>query len=389
MPEVFDWQRVADPQAVLGRAVQALLAGRVVAFPTQTSYVLAAAVTAPEAVGHVAALRSPTRPAALAARGEPDALAWAPALGIAGRRLARRCWPGPVVLALAGVEPGLLDRLPEPVRELVCGAEGLRLWTPDHEAVLETLFHLSDSVVLAGVEGGPEEITAAAGDRLECIIADEIVPGQMLTVVRLGGDRWEVLRPGAVSAEELARLTNRVTVFVCTGNTCRSPLAEALCKKRLADRLGCAADELPARGFSVLSAGLAAMMGGEAAAEAVEVAHSYGADLARHRSRPLTVELAAQADDLIGMTRGHVTMMSEYYPRLGGEPRLLHPAGEDIADPVGCPRDVYEECARQIWQSLDSLVAEIVNEKTAPLTPTPLPTVGERGRGEGEPRPAD
>src|SRR5262249_5858392 len=168
MPEVFDWQRVADPQAVLGRAVQALLAGRVVAFPTQTSYVLAAAVTAPEAVGHVAALRSPTRPAALAARGEPDALAWAPALGIAGRRLARRCWPGPVVLALAGVEPGLLDRLPEPVRELVCGAEGLRLWTPDHEAVLETLFHLSDSVVLAGVEGGPEEITAAAGDRLEC-----------------------------------------------------------------------------------------------------------------------------------------------------------------------------------------------------------------------------
>jgi protein-tyrosine phosphatase len=362
MPEVFDWQRVADPQAVLERAAQALRAGRVVAFPTQTSYVLAAAVTAPEAVRHVAALRSPTCPAVLAARGESDALAWAPALGVAGRRLARRCWPGPVVLSLAGVEPGLLDRLPEAVREIVRGAEGLRLWTPDHEAVLETLFHVSDAVLLAGVEGGPEEIASAAGDRVECIVTDEILPGRTLTTVRLDGDGWEVVRPGAVTAEELTRLTNRVTVFVCTGNTCRSPLAGALCKKQLADRLGCAADELPVQGFSVLSAGLAAMMGGEAAAEAVEVAHSYGADLTQHRSRPLTVELAAQADDLIGMTRGHVTMMSEYYPRLGGQPRLLHPAGEDLADPVGCPRDVYEECARQIWQSLDSLVAEIAGE---------------------------
>jgi protein-tyrosine phosphatase len=163
-----------------------------------------------------------------------------------------------------------------------------------------------------------------------------------------------------VSAEQLARLTNCVIVFVCTGNTCRSPLAEALCKKRLADRLGCTPDELPARGFSVLSAGMAAMMGGEAAAEAIEVVRGYGADLSRHESRPLSVALAAQADLLIGMTSSHVTMMSEYYPRLGAEPRLLNPSGADLADPVGCPRDVYEDCARQIWQSLEALLAEEV-----------------------------
>ena len=62
-----------------------------------------------------------------------------------------------------------------------------------------------------------------------------------------------------------------LVVFVCTGNTCRSPLAEALCKKRLADALGCAMADLPGRGFFVCSAGLAAMMGGPAAAEAVDV----------------------------------------------------------------------------------------------------------------------
>jgi len=66
--------------------------------------------------------------------------------------------------------------------------------------------------------------------------------------------------------------------------------------------------------------------------------------------------LAAQADYLIGMTGSHVTTMTEYYPRLGAEPHLLSPSGEDIADPVGCSRDVYEECARQIWQALEPLL---------------------------------
>jgi protein-tyrosine phosphatase len=357
MPEVLDWQGVADPQAVLDRAARALHAGRVVAFPTSTSYVLAASVTAPDAVGRVAGLRSPAWPAALAATGEPDVAAWLPGLSVAARRLARRCWPGPVVLALPDVRPNL----PDVVRELVYGPEGLRLWAPDHGALLETMFQLADPLVLAGVSGGPEEIAAAAGDGVEFILADGVPSGQAPTVVRINGG-WSVVRPGVVAAEELARLTNNVVVFVCTGNTCRSPLAEVLFKKRLAERLGCTVDDLPARGFSVLSAGLAAMMGSAAAEEAVEVAREYGADLAGHRSRPLSADLAAQADHLVAMTRGHAAMMSEYYPRLGATPRLLDPGGADLADPVGEPRDVYEQCARQIWQSLGPLVDEIAGE---------------------------
>jgi protein-tyrosine phosphatase len=148
-------------------------------------------------------------------------------------------------------------------------------------------------------------------------------------------------------------------VFVCTGNTCRSPLAEALCKKRLADRLGCAVQELPALGFFVLSAGLAAMMGGAAAPEAVEVAGTFGADLEGHRSRPLTPELAAQADYLVVMTRSHARSLRQQFPRLGAQPRLLHPGGEDIADPIGCDKPVYEQCGQQIWQYLEGLVAQL------------------------------
>src|SRR5262249_55498338 len=123
------------------------------------------------------------------------------------------------------------------------------------------------------------------------------------TVVAVNGDGWHVLAEGAVSPEALARQSACLVVFVCTGNTCRSPLAEALFRRRLAERRGWAADELPARGFYVLSAGRAAGAGGPAAAEAVEVARAYGADLAAHQSRPLTADLAAQADYLVAMTR--------------------------------------------------------------------------------------
>ena len=71
---------------------------------------------------------------------------------------------------------------------------------------------------------------------------------------------------------------------MCTGNTCRSPLAEALAKKVLADRLGCTADELPGRGFWVLSAGVSAYGGGPASEESVTVAAEFGADLSGHRA---------------------------------------------------------------------------------------------------------
>jgi protein-tyrosine phosphatase len=173
-------------------------------------------------------------------------------------------------------------------------------------------------------------------------------------VVEGQGASWQATGPGAARPQKPC-----LVVFVCTGNTCRSPLAEALCKARLAERLGCAAAELPARGFHIVSAGLFAFSGGPAAEEAVEVARAYGADLAGHRSQPLTTELAARADYLVTMTSGHLAILAEMVKGLRTRPRLLSPNGEDLADPVGCPRNVYEECAGQIWRFLDPLIDEL------------------------------
>jgi protein-tyrosine phosphatase len=166
-----------------------------------------------------------------------------------------------------------------------------------------------------------------------------------------------------VPAEQIHQQMACWIVFVCTGNTCRSPLAEALCKKLLADRLGCAVEELPARGYHVVSAGVSALGGGPAAAEAEQVARGFGADLSAHRSQPLTMELAARADYLLGMTRSHVRALMDYFGHLGVVPRLLDPVG-DIADPIGSDQQVYDECGQQIWRQLETFVTEI-----APTSP--------------------
>jgi protein-tyrosine phosphatase len=102
------------------------------------------------------------------------------------------------------------------------------------------------------------------------------------------------------------------------------------------------------------------MMGGSAALEAVEAAQRWGADLSGHRSQPLTAELAGQADYLVLMTRSHVRALLEQFPGLAVRPRLLDPAGDDLADPIGSAQPIYDQCGQQIWSHLTPLLAEIV-----------------------------
>jgi protein-tyrosine phosphatase len=376
MPEVLDWQNADDPRELVRRAADALRIGRLVAFPTETVYAVAASALQPEAVERLHRLKGGGDvPLALAVRGAGDAVDWVPGLGGLGRRLARRCWPGPLALVSgAGVETGLAGRLPEAVRRRVAPSGKLRLRAPAHDAVLGALRRLPGPVVLASADRPgqaepvwPEQVFANLGDDVDVLVADGPSRfGRAATVVEVEDDRWTVLREGVVPAGLVERQSACLIIFVCTGNTCRSPLAEVLCKKLLAERLGGTPEELPQRGFLVLSAGIAAMMEGTAAEEAVDVARAYGADLGGHRTRPLTAELVAQADYVVGMTQGHVLAVAGQYPHLGPRPRLLSAEGDDIADPVGCELAVYQQCAEQLWRHLQRFVAELPLESTSP-----------------------
>jgi protein-tyrosine phosphatase len=391
-PEVLDWRESPDPQAVVERAARTLAAGGLVAFPTDTVYTLAARALDPVAVDRLPRPAPPGRhvqtasgepswgEAVLAVHGASDALARVPAMSLLGQRLARRCWPGPVTLAFPG---GHTADLPDSVARRLAPGGRLHLRSPAHLALHLVLRASGGPLVLA------ETDAVTAGELLRSLPTDAgpgtlvlddgpTLCGQPATVVGVDGARWQVLREGAVTVEAVRRQTACLVLFVCTGNTCRSPLAEALFRRKLADRLGCHPDDLTERGFVVQSAGLAAMMGGGAAEESVRQARAYGAALEGHVSQPLTPALAAQADHLVVMTRGHLQSVQTGFRRLAAEPRLLDPAGDDLADPIGGSPEVYRQCAARIWQHLDRLAEDLLGSPAGrpgqpPATPETFP----------------
>lgn len=150
-------------------------------------------------------------------------------------------------------------------------------------------------------------------------------------------------------------LPRRSVLFVCTGNTCRSPLAEVLCKRLLADRLGCTPNDLPARGFFVTSAGVMAYPGEVASEGAVTAAAELGADLSAHRSRPVTPELLANATDVLAMTGGHLAVLAYRFPNVGPPPLPLADR-HDIPDPIGGELEEYRACAQAIAAQLDQFI---------------------------------
>src|SRR5262245_3367558 len=99
MAEVLDWRNQANQQAVIVAAAKALGDGRIVLFPTECGYCAAASPMVPEAVDRLARLQATeARPLTLALASDEQALEWAPEMSRLARRLARRCWPGPVTL---------------------------------------------------------------------------------------------------------------------------------------------------------------------------------------------------------------------------------------------------------------------------------------------------
>lgn len=362
-PVVIDIRSAEDLRDVVHRAVQALAEGRLVAFPTETVYGLAASALSENAVEQLAAARGKQKPnsLALAVKSAEDALDYVPDLSPLGQRLARRCWPGPVTLVVEDKHPeGLIQQLPQSVRDMVINDGLVRLRSPAHPVILDVLRLLPGPVVMASAnhEGEAESVTAeevvsALDGKVQLVLDDGRSRfAQPATVVRIKEQEFEIANPGVVSDKVLKRLSGFMVLLICTGNTCRSPMAEEILRHMIAERMGCRPEEIEDQGMIVMSAGIAAMMGGRASAEAVAVGDRLGFDLRNHESQPLTPQLVRHADLILTMTRSHREAIVAEWPEAGQRTHVLVQGGGDVADPIGGPIELYEQCAAQIEREL-------------------------------------
>jgi protein-tyrosine phosphatase len=353
------------------RGADLLTSGGVVVLPTETVYGAAGLINSDTARGRLVALRGGEtgKPFTIHLARRDDARRFLGPLNEFGERFLRKLFPGPVGLVFdvpADRRREVATGLKVAERDIYEG-DTITLRCPDHIVATDVLSSVEGPVAmtLAGTSAGG---SSWSGERM----ADELDGKVDLifdagpsryskpsTIVKVGAASYQIVRQGVYDERIIERLLRTTILFVCSGNTCRSPMAEAITRRVLAERLHVPEPELERKGISVISAGSYAMPGSPAAAAAVAAVKDMGADLSHHRSRPLTVELIHQADMIFTMGRSHAAAVQALVPSATDKIATLDPAG-DIEDPIGGDAALYKTLAGQLQTLIEKRLTEKV-----------------------------
>lgn len=371
MTRVIDYSDPGDHRMVVQAALDALREPQLMGLPSECGYLLATSSTNGPAAEQLLQIARSTGGQAILCLAHPDQLPdFVAPLSPQAMRLAQRGWPGPIILEFAqsgwsgpplsaAVTRYFADeiaRFAGPGHPLFAGLARVQ-----REPILVVEAPAPTGKTWAQADG--LELAQAWGDQLGLVVnAGFVSCPQGPTAVRFTADGgWSISRSGVYSAERIARLMAKSILFVCTGNTCRSPMAEGLFRSLLSERLNCREDELPSRGFQVGSAGVAALPGAPASPNALEVLDQAGIDLTGHTSQPVTEQLVAWADLVLTMTSRHLSAVVGAFPDSSNKVQLLCPEG-DVADPFGGSLRDYQECGEQIRQCLEHWLDQVMSD---------------------------
>jgi L-threonylcarbamoyladenylate synthase len=352
----------------IARAADCVEKGGLVIFPTETVYGIGcradkAAIATLDAIKQ----RAPQKSYSLHIAEKEHLARYVPRTILPVRKLIDRLWPGPLTVVF-DLTPADMEaqakRLPPEERCLYTGSSiGIRC--PDDAIAIAFLGAAKCPVIApsANLSGQPPATTGIEAAAQFDGQVDFVLDGgrckyqKSSTVVRIWARGLEMLRQGVYAEETLRKAMTVNILFVCSGNTCRSPIAEGLCRKYLAEKLACDVDQLGQMGYKILSAGTGTIPGFEASPWSVEFCASEGVDISSHRSQRLQEEHVRDADFVFVMSRQHCQRIRDMWPDTADKCELLA-WDTEIPDPIGGSKELYETCGRLIKAAVQKRVSE-------------------------------
>lgn len=363
----------AEQVSEIRRAARLLDEGKLVAVPTETVYGIAARVH-PETIKYLDKVKArPERKHYTLHLADPAQIGkFIPKLAGLVKKLAKNAWPGPVTLVVE-LDPQELEtqksRMNPDIYEILYSDETIGIRCPENAVCREILRNPIFPVVVPSANPSSQPPATEAGqvadyfgDRLDLIVdggSEACKYKKSSTVVKYSGGKLEVLREGVYTEQEIVDRAKVRIVFLCTGNTCRSPMAEGITKKILSDKIGCRVDELEKFGYIVTSAGLAAMNGMRATEEAEIACRQFGISIAGHRSRIATESLVRQSDYIYVMTPAHLDALRIVEAGSDNVVEMLD-IEKEITDPIGRGTETYLACAQQMERAIAKRIRELL-----------------------------
>ena len=361
---IYTCRSPAEFDEAVAQASKLLRNGKLVVVPTETVYGIAINLALRSAVQEAMELKHIKTPAPWVVH-LPDAAATQRFLGKippVASRLMRKCWPGPVAFELP-VAPEDRRKLTPLVGaatadEMTQGGM-MAVRCPDNAVTHALLSRVKHPIAILGAG---KSTAAHSADAIAKTISEAVAAivddgptryRKASTVVQVQQDKLKVVRPGVIDARIIYRMADLTILFVCSGNTCRSPMAAGFAREFLAKKLHTRPQDLADHHVLVLSAGTGAFSGMPATADAIAAAAELGADIEAHSSQPLTGELLRRADVIYTMTKGHLKEIIEMNPSVADKTFTLDENG-DVSDPIGSSRENY----RKVAQKIHALIAQ-------------------------------